>query len=59
MESKGANRAVVGDGSNDGVGNLESGVGPVTLNDIIPANAVLSAVFPVFTTTFTTALKMI
>jgi hypothetical protein len=49
--------AVEGDGSNSGVGNLESGVGPITLNDIVPANAVLSAVFPVFTTTFTTALK--
>ena len=49
--------AVVGDGSNSGEGNLESGLGPVTLNDIIPANAVLNAVFPVFTTTFTTVLK--
>jgi len=49
--------AVVGDGSNNGEGNLESGLGPITLNDIIPANAVLNAVFPVFTTTFTTALK--
>ena len=49
--------AVVGDGSNNGEGNLESGVGPITLNDIIPENAVLSSVFPVFTTTFTTALK--
>ena len=49
--------AVVGDGSNSGEGNLESGLGPITLNDIIPANAVLNAVFPVFTTTFTTALK--
>ena len=49
--------AVEGDGSNQGEGNLESGVGPVTLNNIIPANAVASSVFPVFTTTFTTALK--
>jgi len=49
--------AVEGDGSNNGEGNLESGLGPITLNDIIPANAVLNAVFPVFTTTFTTALK--
>jgi len=28
--------AVVGDGANSGVGNLESGLGPVTLNDIVP-----------------------
>ena len=27
--------AVVGDGSNNGEGNLESGLGPITLNDII------------------------
>ena len=49
--------AVVGDGSNDGAGNLESGIGPITLNDIVPANSVISAVFPKFTTVFTTALK--
>jgi len=46
-----------GDGSNFGEGNLESGVGPVTLNDIVPANAVLNQVFPVFTNTFTSVLK--
>jgi hypothetical protein len=49
--------AVVGDGSNDGAGNLESGIGPITLNDIIPAGAVLSAVFPKFATVLDTALK--
>ncbi len=49
--------AVEGDGSNSGEGNLESGVGPITLNNVIPANAVLSKIIPVFTTTFTTALK--
>ncbi len=48
---------VVGDGSNSGEGNLETGVGPVTLNNIVPANAVLSAIFPVFATSFTSALK--
>ena len=49
--------AVSGDGSNSGKGNLDTGVGPVTLNNIIPANAVLNAIFPVFATSFTTALK--
>ena len=49
--------AVVGDGSNDGAGNLESGIGPITLNDTIPAGAVLSAVFPKFATVLDTALK--
>jgi len=48
---------VAGDGANGGVGNLESGLGPITLNNILPANAVLSAVIPAFATTFSTALK--
>ena len=49
--------AVTGDGANSGVGNLESGIGPITLNNVIPANAVLNAIFPVFATTFTATLK--
>jgi len=49
--------SVVADGANGGVGNLESGVGPVTLANIIPANAVANAVIPPFLNTFTTALK--
>jgi hypothetical protein len=49
--------AVAGDGANGGLGNLESGIGPVTLNDVIPANAVLSAVIPNFANTFSTTLK--
>jgi hypothetical protein len=49
--------AVVGDGANGGVGNLESGVGPVTLNNIIPNGAVASAVIPNFTTSFSATLE--
>tara|TARA_A100001015_G_scaffold57167_1_gene62869 strand:- start:187 stop:3693 length:3507 start_codon:yes stop_codon:yes gene_type:complete len=49
--------AVEGDGANGGVGNLESGLGPITLNDKIPDGSVLSTIFPTLTTTFTTALK--
>lgn len=48
---------VVLDGANQGEGNLENGQGPVTLNDIIPNNAVASAVYPPFTTIFDTELK--
>jgi len=44
--------AVVGDGSNSGVGNLESGLGPVTLSSIIPDGAVLNALIPNLTTSF-------
>jgi len=49
--------AVVLDGANGGLGNLESGVGPITLNNIIPNGAVLSAVIPNFTTSFSTTLE--
>jgi len=49
--------AVSGDGANGGVGNLESGAGPVTLNNILPAGSVVSAVIPNFTTSFATALE--
>jgi hypothetical protein len=48
---------VVGDGSNSGQGNLSTGVGPITLNDIIPNGAVLNAVIPSFTTAFSTVLE--
>jgi len=49
--------AVSGDGSNSGVGNLESGEGPVTLNNIVPNGAVVSAVIPAFTTSLSTTLE--
>jgi hypothetical protein len=49
--------AVVGDGANGGLGNLSTGVGPITLNDIVPDGAVLNAVIPNFTTAFSTVLE--
>ena len=49
--------AVVNDGANGGVGNLESGLGPVTLNNIIPDGSVVSLVIPNLTTTFADDLK--
>ena len=49
--------SVEGDGANNGIGNLETGVGPVSLTDIIPNGAVINAVIPAFTNNFTTALK--
>jgi hypothetical protein len=49
--------AVVLDGANQGSGNLESGEGPVTLNNIIPNGAVLNAVIPNFTTSFSSTLE--
>jgi len=49
--------AVVGDGANSGVGNLESGAGPVTLNNIVPNGAVVNAIIPNFTTSFSSDLE--
>ena len=49
---------VVGDGANAGTGNLESGAGPVTLADIIPDGASVSAVFPNLSTTLGDTLKV-
>jgi hypothetical protein len=49
--------AVVGDGSNSGTGNLDTGAGPVTINDIVPDGAVVNAVIPNFTTSFSSTLE--
>jgi hypothetical protein len=49
--------AVVLDGANGGVGNLESGVGPVTLTDIIPNGSVVNSIIPNFTTAFSSTLE--
>ena len=49
--------AVVGDGANTGIGNLESGLGPVTLNNILPDGSVLNAIIPNFTTSFSKTLE--
>jgi hypothetical protein len=49
--------AVVGDGANGGTGNLESGVGPVTLNNIVPQGAVINSIIPNFTTAFSSTLE--
>ena len=48
---------VVLDGANTGLGNLESGVGPVTLSSIIPQGAVVNAIIPNFTTAFSSTLE--
>ena len=49
--------SVVGDGANGGVGNLESGLGPITLADVLPDNAVVKAVIPQLATSLGATLK--
>lgn len=40
---------VVGDGYNSGYGNLDNGLGPVTLTNAVPQGAYLNAIIPSFT----------
>ena len=49
--------AVVLDGANGGTGNLESGVGPVTLNNIVPNGSVVNAIIPNLTISFSATLE--
>ena len=49
--------AVVGDGSNNGVGNLTNGQGPVALNNFVPTGAVVDSIIPVFLTDLSTTIR--
>jgi len=40
--------AIVGDGSNNGQGNLSTGQGPITLNNFVPTGAIVDTIIPVF-----------
>ena len=50
--------AIVGDGSNDGVGNLTNGQGPVALNNFVPTGAVVDTIIPVFLTDLSTTIQL-
>jgi hypothetical protein len=45
--------AIVGDGSNNGIGNLTNGQGPIALNNFVPTGAVVDSIIPVFLTDLT------
>ena len=49
--------AIYLDGSNDGLGNLSTGVGPIVLNEFVPTGAIPQEVIPLFTATFSTDLR--
>ena len=49
--------AVVLDGTNDGLGNLSDGSGPVAMNNYIPTGAIATQVIPIFVTDLTTAFE--
>ena len=47
---------IVNDGTAGGLGVLTSGLGPISLNDIIPSSAVLSQIIPAWNTTITSSV---
>jgi hypothetical protein len=49
--------AIVGDGSNNGIGNLSNGQGPIALNNFVPTGAVVDSIIPVFLTDLTPSIR--
>ncbi len=49
--------AVVTDGTNQGVGNLDTGFGPVTLSEVIPQDAVLNQIIANWNTTISPSVR--
>jgi len=47
---------IVGDGTNGGAGNLSNGVGPITINQILPEGAIADRVFSVLNVEFSNSL---
>lgn len=47
---------VLADGTNGGRGNLDSGAGPVTINQVVPDGAIAIQVYTVFNVNFSTTL---
>ena len=50
-------QAVIADGTNQGLGNLTSGVGPVVLNTYVPTGAIANQVIPLFINQFNTSVR--
>lgn len=41
---------VIADGMNNGLGNLPSGAGPITINNFVPTGAIVDTIIPLFVT---------
>jgi hypothetical protein len=48
---------IVADGYNNGIGNLSSGAGPVTLNNFVPTGAIVDTIIPLFVTDLPLAIE--
>mgnify|MGYP003345320592 CR=1 FL=1 len=42
--------SIIGTGYNDGLGNLSSGAGPITINNFVPTGAIVDTIIPLFVT---------
>jgi len=50
---------VLGNGTNNGLGNFTNGVGPVTLNTKVPSGAIIDSIIPVFKNNFGTGFSSV
>jgi hypothetical protein len=50
MEIWASPMSVIGNGMNNGIGNLSTGSGPVTINNFVPTGAVVDSIIPLFVT---------
>lgn len=48
--------SIIGDGYNNGEGNLNTGKGPISLTNAIPSGAILTEIIPSFSNTFSSTL---
>jgi hypothetical protein len=48
--------SIIGDGTNNGQGNLSNGLGPITINDFVPTGAIPVQVIPVLITSLPTSV---
>jgi hypothetical protein len=49
---------IAGDGTNDGRGNLENGIGPIIFNEIVPTGAVAKRIIPRFVNNLPDSLEI-
>jgi hypothetical protein len=50
-------QSIIGDGYNNGIGNLSSGAGPVTVNNFVPTGAIVDEIIPLFVTDLPLSLE--
>jgi hypothetical protein len=49
--------SIIGDGYNQGLGNLSSGAGPIAINNFVPTGAIVDTIIPLFVTDLPLSLQ--